>query len=477
MRANSWPTRLVLGTLFLAFVYRSMTEFSLLNVSDGLSMQSKLRLLQPVTSADANISPPFVLSKPMLSKDPFNNNHNNNKNKVENRRAVTTPKQPIPGKSPSTSEALSRVDITNEQSYAKHSLSLKPDCVLSCCNPRSVNEMAMEEEFVRLLQERWHKQVVVTLATNGTLPALKIHVTSMLRNAPKAFSGLIVDCIGGDVYEYCSRTWPGKCVLDVDLSSKLKEFSVDGKSKAMVVSRDYVDIVWRKPEICKLAFLAGAQGCMIVDSDGVWFRDPKPSESTDLEVVWSSSDFPERKLRPIEGCQSAKARSVTNSGTVYIPNNDAGNKILDVWLASRIQDPMVGVFYVHVIYKTLAKQFKDRASADIYFSQTKKKQGMCDASLQEGDAMLDQDGLNIAVCTGPKGSMIYSSLQVLLNSVHAVVRKYPDYSICSPFFFHSTNCGVTADKVKCLIRNLTRWKEAGCGNFSVVDWGLQSVKQ
>jgi len=356
-------------------------------------------------------------------------------------RKIEQPAKPLvsPQPPPPPPPPLSTRPPTNSKATFPPLRSVASDaCVLSCCNPRSVHELALEEELVRMLSMRKHRHAVITLATNGTLAALRIHAESMKRNAPTSFESLIIGCIGRDVYEICSRAWPEKCVHDIELSSKLRAFSVDGKSRSMVVSRDYVDIVWRKPEICKLALLAGAEGCLIVDSDGVWFRDPLPEESTAATVLWSSSDYVERASRPVHGCDRAKLRSVTNSGTVWIPNNAFGNAVLDRWLASRVKDPL----------------------------------GLCNPTVLEGDAMLDQDGLNVAVCEGPSGSMIYSSMQVLLNSVHAQVRSYKEYSICKPFFFHATNCGATHEKAKCLQRNLGRWAGGGCGNFSAQAWGL-----
>jgi hypothetical protein len=281
--------------------------------------------------------------------------------------------------------------------------------------------------------------VVFTVSTLAALPALKIQVESLKSNAPGLIKHFVIFCVGHETCQECKNihATANACIQDRYLESILQgEAGADSMAfgdATTHVDKVYVDIIWRKPELMRAVFIAGAQKVTVVDTDGAWFSEP-PEDLGEYPVA--SSEFEQvGNIRVDENyCAMSQiyrgAPLILNSGTVQMKNNIYGKSLLDEWLATRATRP----------------------------------EGLCEGTgvshVSRESVMLDQDGLNKAACFKGKpysGQVrALSSNQVLLNSVHFLIRPLAWFSICKPWFFHSTNCGGNNLKPSCMTKNLQR---------------------
>lgn len=218
---------------------------------------------------------------------------------------------------------------------------------------------------------------------------------------------------------------------------------VEGMSSSSGASKQYIDLIWRRPELMKLFFAAGVESVLSIDSDGIFFNEVLVE---DEKMIHAAGEFASGESYQLTKASCAraplfrKAPLIMNGGTTFVPNSKMGNNFLDAWLHFR---------------GTMATGFCSNLYSESELS-----------SVLNVNVMLDQDGLNAVACTDVFVSLfpvqVFSSNQVLLNSIHSTFRSNPAYSICKPWFFHATNCGSTAEKHQCLTRNEVRRKEAKC---------------
>jgi hypothetical protein len=362
----------------------------------------------------------------------------------------------------------------------------QPLPLLTCGRPITTYEINLIQHLQSIISTSPilsnDKIIFFTLTTQSAWSTTKLHLTSLLENAPKTSTRFFVICIGQDTLQMCRKEFPSlHCILDQEMSNRIDPAHV---AHSMSIGQDgidtsYVEIIWRKPEIIQLFFLAGTKQITVVDSDGVWFQDPISSSSSSLsgdllspsnhggvqysllssgEYFVGSTTFGLSKKECTNAQIFRNTPLILNSGTVTIENNEIGNMILQRWMYWRLKSgPNGGCITTSSRTKTIPRE----------------------------SVALDQDGLNDAACnitisllllqlqqqsstkTTRKNQLpavvgLYSTSHVLLNSIHAQARIIgsPHFNFCTVWFFHATNCGT--DKKICMEKNLKRRKDAKC---------------
>jgi len=325
----------------------------------------------------------------------------------------------------------------------------RPDAFrMTCDRAGTVEEFEMVDTIAAMISKGElklrgeHRGLVFTLSTYASLNATRTQVLSLHENAPKIIPSFVLFCVGDSMCEEC-RKMHSICVADRYME-KLIQGQAGADSMALgdgPINKLYLDIIWRKPELVRILFQAGAGEVTLVDADGAWLREPPSDFGPNPSVSSENIEMETYMVDPLR-CQmyplARQSPLILNSGTVHIRSDPMGLALLDDWIASR----------------------------------TLRPSGYCGSdgvggTVERSMAMLDQDGLNLLACSTNKvysGKVKgWSSREVLLNSIHFIARENPLFSICTPWFFHATNCGGNELKYTCLEKNLQRRRDKCAG--------------